>query len=189
MYIRKYKSGFRVEVQTNGQRKSGTFATKREATEWGRLTEIEFSSFKPDNPQFTVKDAFDQYALEVSPKKAGAKWELLRLAVMLDYFKPETDLTTIQPPQIAKWRDDRLQAVKTGTVLREANLLRNVFTVARLEWHWIDASPFDGVKLPKEPDARYQRWNWQEIKRVVRRLGYVTGQVPATKNQEVAARL
>ena len=186
MYIRKYKDGFRAEVQVNGQRKSATFATKREASEWGRLTEIEFSSLKLDNPQFTVKDAFDKYAVEVSPKKAGAKWELLRLAVMLAYFKPETDLAAIQPPQIAKWRDDRLQLVQAGTVLREAGLLRNVFTVARLEWHWIDVSPFDGVKLPKEPDARYQRWNWQEIKRVVRRLGYVTGAKPTTKNQEVA---
>jgi len=186
MYIRKYKDGFRAEVQVNGQRKSATFTTKREATEWGRLTEIEFSNAPSAAGRFTIKDAFDKYAIEVSPKKAGAKWELLRLAVMQDYFKPETDLSTIQPPQIAKWRDDRLQLVQAGTVLREAGLLRNVFTVARLEWHWIDSSPFDGVKLPKEPDARYQRWNWQEIKRVVRRLGYITGAKPETKNQEVA---
>lgn len=184
MYIRKYKNGFRVEVQTNGQRKSATFTSKKEASEWGRLTELEFSN--APTASFTIKDAIDKYAVEVSPKKAGAKWELLRLAAMQAYFKPETDLASIQPPQIAQWRDDRLQVVQAGTVLREAGLLRNLFTVARLEWHWIDHSPFDGVKLPKEPDARYQRWTWQEIKRVVRRLGYITGQAPETKNQQVA---
>lgn len=133
MYIRKYKTGFRAEVQVNGQRKSATFTTKKEATEWGRLTELEFSN--APKASFTIKDAIDKYAAEVSPKKAGAKWELLRLAAFQAYFKPETALSAIEPPIIAKWRDERLQAVKAGTVLREANLLRNVFTIARLEWY------------------------------------------------------
>lgn len=186
MYIRPYGDGFRVEVQVQDHRKSATFATKREATEWGRRTEMELENAPTVTGKYTIKDAIDKYATEVSPKKAGAKWELLRLAAFQVYFKPETALSAIEPPTIAKWRDERLQAVKAGTVLREANLLRNVFTIARLEWHWIDANPFDGVKMPKEPDARYQRWTWQEIKRVVRRLGYVTGQAPETKNQQVA---
>lgn len=185
-YIRKYKNGFRTEVQTNGRRKSATFGTKREATEWGRIMETEFSNTVKPSSTFTIQDAIDKYATEVSPKKAGAKWELLRLAAFQLYFKSDTALSAIDPPTIAKWRDERLQAVKAGTVLREANLLRNVFTIARLEWHWIETSPFEGVKMPKEPDARYQRWTWKQIKRVVRRLGYVTGQAPSTKNQEVA---
>lgn len=185
MYIRPYKDGFRVEAHGGGQRKSATFTTKTAARAWGKLMEIELAN-TVKKADFTIGDAFDKYAVEVSPKKAGSRWELRRLEAMRDYFKPDTSLSDIASPVIAKWRDDRLKTVQAGTVLREAGLLRNVFTVARLEWHWIDASPFEGVKLPKEPDARYQRWHWKEIKRVVRRLGYVTGQVPETKNQQVA---
>ena len=186
MYIRPYKKGFRCEVYVNGQRASETFGTKKEASEWGRIIEVTLSNTDLGTEQYSLQDAVDKYIQEVSPKKSKPAWEALRLAAMVRYFKPETRLSRITQPVIAKWRDDRLQEVKAGSVLRDANLLRNVFTVARLEWNWIDHRPFDGVKLPKEPDARYQRWNWQEIKRVVRRLGYVTGAKPETKNQEVA---
>ena len=186
MYIRPYKKGFRCEVYVNGQRASETFGTKKEASEWGRIMEVTLSNTDLGTEQYSLQDAVDKYIQEVSPKKSKPAWEALRLAAMVRYFKPETRLSRITQPVIAKWRDDRLQEVKAGSVLRDANLLRNVFTVARLEWNWIDHRPFDGVKLPKEPDARYQRWNWQEIKRVVRRLGYVTGAKPETKNQEVA---
>ena len=186
MYIRPYRKGFRCEVYVNGKRASETFGTKKEASEWGRIMEVTLSNTDLGTEQYSLQDAVDKYIQEVSPKKSKPAWEALRLAAMVRYFKPETRLSRITQPVIAKWRDDRLQEVKAGSVLRDANLLRNVFTVARLEWNWIDHRPFDGVKLPKEPDARYQRWNWQEIKRVVRRLGYVTGAKPETKNQEVA---
>ena len=173
-----------MEVQINGLRKSATFTTKNEAKEWGRIKEAEFAN--ATDSDYTIADAVAKYSAEVSPKKAGEKWELLRLTAIEAYFKPETVLSDIQAPQIAQWRDDRLKVVKAGTVLRESGLLRNMFTVARLEWHWIEHHPFEGVKLPKEPDARYQRWHWTEIKRVVRRLGYVTGKAPENKSQQVA---
>jgi len=52
--------------------------------------------------------------------------------------------------------------------VREVNLLRNLFNVARLEWRWIEHRPFAGVKLPKENRPRHQVWTWQLIKRVLR---------------------
>lgn len=184
-YIRKYKLGYRAEVERNGQRTSATFSTKREAQEWAAITERELLAGSVAGT-YTVQETFDKYELEVSASKAGARWESLRLAVMLAYFEPGTLLSTIHPPQIAAWRDDRLKAASPATVIREANLLRNVFNLARLEWHWLAHNPFSGVKMPKEPEHRHQRWPWQAIKRVVRKLGYVTGQKPASKNQEVA---
>ncbi len=55
-----------------------------------------------------------------------------------------------------------------STVLREANLLRNLFTVAGEEWRWIDHNPFRGVRLLEQSEARRQVWTWQFIKRVLR---------------------
>jgi len=59
-------------------------------------------------------------------------------------------------------------------VLREANLLRNLFKLAKNEWKWITHEPFQGVRLPDEADDRETVWRWQQIKRVLR-AGQRTG--------------
>ncbi len=188
--ITPYGDGYRCQVYVKGQRDSQTFATKREAQQWGARRQQELRRQAAPGGR-TFAQAAEKYGLEVSAKKAGAKWEQLRLAAMVEHFGTMR-LGEIQAPQIAAWRDARLaggegrRAVAGSTVLRESNLLRNVFTVARDEWHWCDHHPFKGVKLPEEAEPRHQRWTWQKIKRVLRRLGYVTGQAPRTVDQQIA---
>jgi integrase len=87
---------------------------------------------------------------------------------MRELFGNDSELLGIDTPQIAEWRDNRLKTVSASTVVREANLLRNLFNLARREWKWVDHAPFDGVKLPKENAPRHQVWTWQLIKRVLR---------------------
>jgi integrase len=189
-YIRPVKGGFRVECERKGQRASATFETRREAIDWGKRTDILLLQQQAPSGR-TFAEAAAKYGLEVSSKKDGAKWEQLRLAAMVEYFG-EMRLADIQAPQIAAWRDARLagghgrRAVAGSTVLRESNLLRNVFTVARDEWKWADHHPFKGVKLPEDAEPRHQRWTWQAIRRVLRRLGHVTGQAPKTNDQQIA---
>lgn len=188
--ITPYGDGYRCQVYVKGQRDSQTFATKREAQQWGARRQQELRTQAAPGGR-TFAQAAEKYGLEVSAKKAGAKWEQLRLAAMAAHFGTMR-LGEIQAPQIAAWRDARLaggegrRAVAGSTVLRESNLLRNVFTVARDEWHWCDHHPFKGVKLPEEAEPRHQRWTWQKIKRVLRRLGYVSGQAPRTVDQQIA---
>lgn len=188
--ITPYGDGYRCQVYVKGQRDSQTFPTKREAQQWGARRQQELRTQAAPGGR-TFAQAAEKYGLEVSAKKAGAKWEQLRLAAMAAHFGSRR-LGEIQAPQIAAWRDARLaggdgrRAVAGSTVLRESNLLRNVFTVARDEWHWCDHHPFKGVKLPEEAEPRHQRWTWQKIKRVLRRLGHVTGQAPRTVDQQIA---
>ena len=188
--ITPYGDGYRCQVYVKGQRDSQTFATKREAQQWGARRQQELRTQAAPGGR-TFAQAAEKYGLEVSAKKAGAKWEQLRLAAMAEHFGTMR-LGEIQAPQIAAWRDARLagsegrRAVAGSTVLRESNLLRNVFTVARDEWHWCDHHPFKRVKLPEEAEPRHQRWTWQKIKRVLRRLGHVTGQAPKTVDQQIA---
>lgn len=189
-YIRPVKGGYRVECERKGQRKSATFETYREAQDWGKRTDLLLIDQAAPSGR-TFAQAAERYLREVSPKKDGAKWESFRLAKMVEYFG-DRRLVDIKAPQIAAWRDWRLagdgshKAVSGSTVLREGNLLRNVFTLARDEWHWCEHSPFKGVKLPEDAEPRHQRWTWQKIRRVLRRLGYVTGRAPETVNQQIA---
>lgn len=186
-----YGNGWRCQVYVKGERDSQTFESKRDAQRWGAQRDQEMRAAKKAGGQ-TFKAAVDRYKLEVSSKKDGKAWEELRLARMLEYFGESKRLGDIQAPEISAWKNHRLEgsddrrAVTGSTVLREANLLRNVFTVARDEWHWIDHNPFKGVSLPEEGEPRWQRWDWKRIKRVLRKLGHVTGKKPKTKNQEVA---
>lgn len=164
-YIAKYKDKWRVQIQRDGQRTSKVFDTKREAQAWS--VQIESTSKLRAVGWHTFNEAAKRYLEEVSILKSGHKWEAARLRVMCEHFGPMA-LGTIDAPDIAAWRDKRLQTVTGSTVIREVNLLRHVFRLARDEWRWMENDPFRGVKLPKENQPRTAVWRWQLIRRVLR---------------------
>lgn len=167
MNLTEYKAGWRVQVYVNGIRKSKVFATKTEARMWGQRMEIELADTKAAL-SFTFGEACDKYLQEVTVNKDGAKWETARVETYRAFFGGATQLSEISAPQIAEWRDDRLKSVTGGTVLREKNVLNNIFTKARDEWHWCDHYPFKGVKMPQDNEEREAIWRWQQIKQVLR---------------------
>jgi len=168
-YIAKLKTTgkWQAQIERNGQRSSKTFETKREAQAWSLVQEAAAKRARAGGNR-SFGDAVDKYKAEVSSKKNGGVWEGRRLEQMREHFGSDSGLAEIDAPQIAEWRDARLKEVSGSTVVRESNLLRNLFNVARLEWKWMDAQPFAGVKLPKENPPRHQVWTWQLIKRVLR---------------------
>ena len=167
-YISKNQRGkWAAQINRNGQRFSRSFDTKREAQAWAMEQEAKAKREKAGGG-FTLGDAVDKYSQEVSAKKDGQVWEDRRLKAMAEHFGRDTLLTDIDAPQIAAWRDARLKAVSGSTVVREANLLRNLFTVARAEWRWCQHKPFDGVRLPPENQPRQAIWGWRQIRRVLR---------------------
>lgn len=168
-YIAKLpKTGkWQAQIQRNGQRSSKSFDTKREAQAWAIEQEATAKRARAGGNR-TFGDAVDKYKSDVSSKKDGEVWEVRRLEAMRRQFGNDSGLLEIDTPQIAEWRDTRLRTVSGSTVVREANLLRNLFNLARVEWKWIDHQPFLGVKLPKENQPRHQVWPWQLIKRVLR---------------------
>lgn len=159
-----------AQINRNGRRFSKTFDSKREAQAWATEQEGKAKREKPGG-NHTFGDALDKYELEVSSKKDGKVWESRRLKAFGEAKElggRDADLASIDTPQLAAWRDARLKEVSGSTVVRDANLLRNLFNVARLEWKWIEGKPFEGLKMPSENDARVATWPWQLIKRVLR---------------------
>lgn len=186
MYIEKLKDGrFRCHVQIKGKRKSAIWEKEADAKRWGKRTESELQDSPPERKDFTFIDACEKYKAEISAKKEGGKWEILRLDAFARYFG-DVLLADINQPMMAKWRDDRLQTVSGSTVQRERNLLSNLFTVAKNEWHWMDNKPFEGVSMPKHNDSRESLYDWRKIKRILRFLGYEQGKKPETQYQQVA---
>jgi integrase len=166
-YIRKHKDKWRAEVQRHGHRVTQVCDTKREAQAWALKKEAELDAMKGGGGK-TFLDAVEKYKLSVSSTKRSPEWEGRRLDAMLEHFGPTTKMTTIDSARIGEWRDTRLKTVSGSTVQREANLLRNLFTVASDEWQWIDRHPFKGVRMPEHNQARHQLWGWRDIRRVLR---------------------
>jgi integrase len=169
MYIRKYRDGYRVEVEKNGTRASHATATKREAQAWGIKKEAELEGFKASKG-ITLEQAAAKYLQTVSPGKgpSAPAWEARRFAEFVAYFGEHTRLAEIDSAKLGEWRDHRLQTVSGSTVLRQSSLLSNLFEVAVTEWKLLRSNPFKGVRMPGHNPARHQIWTWQLIKRVLR---------------------
>lgn len=165
--IRKYRDKWRAEVQRHGIRASHLCDTKREAQAWALAKEAELDKLKGSGGK-TFGDAVIEYAKTVSVRKKKPEWEAKRFAYFAQHFGERTPLVNITSAEIGQWRDERLKTVVGATVQREANLLRNLFTVAMDEWRWIDSHPFRGVRMPEQAEARRQVWGWRQIKRVLR---------------------
>lgn len=169
-YVRPYGKGqFRCEVEKLGVRESQVFDRKGEAQRWGIQREAEIEAEKTGRGvQFGQATA--RYLHDVSPKKKDAvAWETRRMTAFKAYFGEAAPLLTIKQPKIAAWRDARLASGVIGsTVNREANLLSNLFRKCRLEWHWMEHNPMEGIEWPDEEDPRGIIWHWRQIRRVLR---------------------
>lgn len=168
-FVRPYGKGkFRCEIQKLGVRESQVFDRKADAREWGYQREKEIIAEKTGKGvQFG--QAVSRYLRDVSPKKKGAvEWETRRMEAFKAYFGEATPLLTIKQPKIAAWRDERLKTVTGSTVNREANLLSNLFRKCRLEWHYMEHNPMEGIEWPEDEDPREIVWNWRQIRRVLR---------------------
>ena len=177
--IQQTARGFRVQISVKGQRDSQVFPSKREAQVWAARRETEMRTVAAGRADqvHTLHDLFDRYADEVSVGKRGERWEQIRLgALKRMIIMPNKKLAAMTAGDLEAWRDDRLKQVSRGTVLREMNLLHNVFTVA-IKWKWIAAHPMDGLERPKKPRHRERVLSWREIKAMARQLGWRRGRI------------
>lgn len=165
--IRKRGRRWRAEVCIEGRRASSSFPTKSEAAAWVLQQEAEFTGTATGH---TFAQACDRFAAEVSTKRRGARWEILRLAKWRESPMGLRPLAKITPAELGAWRDARLASVSPGTVRREMGLLVDVFTIARREWGWIKASPMPDVKRPPNPPPRRRRITDDEVDAMAKAL-------------------
>ncbi len=155
---------WRAQVRRRGQKPlSATFETKARAREWAIQKEAEILAGKRgEYPRKTFADALDKYLEEESPKKAGLRWEKIRIEAFKRSTLAPKQVSAITEADIAEWRNGRLKAVVgrekrpiTGaTVRREMGLIASVLDVARREWKWCEKNAAQGVTKPPSSPAR-----------------------------------
>ena len=173
---KKYKTakGYRWEVRV---RKAGfstvtrTFDQKASAKRWALKTEHQLEnglapiSFQNVSSKqlLTVKDLLQRYLQEVAPTKKGYKVEAYRLARLLQNPLANLSLRKLGAHHLAQYRDERIQLVGNGTVLKELALLSTTFEIARTEWGVpLPLNPVSIIRKPKQPHPRERRFNKNE---------------------------
>ena len=180
---------WQVQVFLKGVRGSNTFRTKAEAYAWATALERDIlDGANRRVPDKTFADLLQRYAEEVSTKKAGAKWEEVRLAkIIREEPIAKVKLADLDAEHFARWRDRRMAKVTAGSVLREWTLLSSVCNTAKKEWNWLAVNPLSLVKRPKKPEARFRRPHPQEIEDLAFVLGYDPEVAPLTVTARVGA--
>lgn len=173
-----------AQVRFGARNKSKTFPTKVEAQRWAAEKEIEWGR---DNGQpivrgKTLAQAFDRYAVEVSPTKKGERWEVVRLEKLKRDALAARTMDTITTDDIAAWIDR--QTVSGPSVRRELELISSVFKVAVKRWRWATVNPVADVERPKKKRARNRRISEKEEAAILAALGYAEGP-PAGKPKDV----
>ena len=183
--IQKTAKGYRAQVYVSGVRDSGTFRTRREADAWAsaRETELREAGTTPAGQRHTVAEMLARYRDEVSPKKRGERWEVVRINRFLgdEAFPVAAKVGDVTPDMLGAWRNAKLRTLKPGSVIRDMGLLSSIFETARREWRWVESNPLADVSRPPAPHHRETVIGRWQIKAMLRSLGYV----PHQRVQEV----
>jgi hypothetical protein len=173
--LRKGDGGWRAEVCVGGKRRSKRFPGRSEALDWANRIERQMRDGAEIGPVSgrSVADALERYEREVSPTKKGARWESVRINLILrDRELADVKLAKLSAADLAAWRDRRLRTVSGSSVAREMNLLGHVFTIARKEWRWLAQNPMTDVRRPKSAPPRDRRVLESEIDLIKIATGY-----------------
>lgn len=162
--ISKHGKSWRAQIRRLGHAPlSKTFPLKAQAWAWAAKTEREIleGRYAEDH---TVLQALERYAEKVSPKKAGSRWEVLRIGVFKRSRIAHKAISKLSSDDLAKWRDERLESVTGASVRRDMNLWDSILEMARKEWKWIQINPIRDVKKPPSPKSRQRGVKEEEIR-------------------------
>lgn len=129
--ILRHRKGWRAFFATRGIRRSKVFASRAAAKAWAAREEyviVEAAEGRADYGTFG--DLLGRYAREVSAKKRGERWEVIRIARLRRDRIATVRLADLAPAHLADWRDRRLQEVAPASVGREMQLVSAALNMA-----------------------------------------------------------
>ena len=143
-----------------------TFQSKEDAERWARSVEVEWDKGTYQNTHQAQKTTFgeliERYLREVTPLMRGAKEDTIRLKAILKKPIAKVNVLLFNSNRIAKYRDERLQEVSAGTVIRELAHFSSIINHARREWGINIANPVLLVRKPQSPQGRNRILSYAE---------------------------
>ncbi len=162
--IRRRKTSWQAQIRRKGYPPlSKTFTYKADAIEWARSMERdidrgEIGTNKKLLSNTNLGELLRRYEQEVTPTKKSASSEIYRLRAFHRHPISRLSLDRIKPHEIARYRDDRLKVVQSGSVRRELSILQHCLETARVDWGFpFLSNPAAIVKAPPPSKARERR--------------------------------
>lgn len=185
--IRERNGTYNAQVRRVGfPTQTATFDTYAEAEAWAVSVESRMfnNEFRPiDKARSTkVAELFEHYRDNVSPKKKGSRWEVVRINRLLRTAK-FTQRTCADPlaDALREWRDDRLNEVSPDSVRRELGLISGIFQHAIKERGIpMRVNPAHEVAYPPKGRARNKRYSQGDVDKLIAHFGFDEAVYPDT---------
>jgi hypothetical protein len=161
--LRQRKSKWQVQIRRRGQGALSRSFALEDALRWARQMEaqVDRQGVQPDLRslrQTSLSDLLVRFRDEEAPKRKGGRNEAVVLKAFLPHKLTRLPLSEIRPSHFESYRDERLAAVKPGTVIRELGLIQTVFETARTRWGFpLSSNPVSAVKKPRADRGRDRR--------------------------------
>ncbi|PPC93912.1 MAG: integrase [Methylotenera sp.] len=137
---------------------SRSFINLQDAERWARQVETDMDKGAYTSAvlaeRTTFKEIIERYMREVSPSMRGVEADLIRLKAICKRPICSLNMLALTSSKIAEYRDERLQAVSAGTVIRELCYFSSIINHARREWGININNPVALVRKPASPKGR-----------------------------------
>jgi integrase len=162
---------WQARVQRKGQLPvSKSFQSKEDAQRWARQIEAEIDKGSYTNialaERTLFKDVIERYIQEVTLKTRSKKEDTYRLRALARHPIAKLRMTAVTPIKVAEYRDERLQIVSNGAVIRELSYFSSIINHARREWGITMINPIPLVKKPQSPQGRNRILTEDELRRL-----------------------
>ena len=166
---------WQARVQRKGQQSvSKSFQSKEDSQRWARQIESEIDKGAYTNialaERTLFKDVIERYVQEVTLKTRSMREDTYRLRALSRHPIAKLRMTALTPIKVAEYRDERLQIVSNGAVIRELSYFSSIINHARREWGITMVNPIPLVKKPASPQGRNRLLSEQELSRLYEAL-------------------
>jgi len=169
--IRKRGRSWQAQVRRQGHPPiTKSFQQKSDAELWAKQLEVDLERgdagiIVQKQTSTPLSDLLFRYQKEITPKKRGSDAEKYRLKTLLQHEIARIPVRKLTGSAVARYRDQRLQAVSSASVRRELVILRHCLEVARKEWDApFKENPVHNIQVPSDGKARERRLDEEELK-------------------------
>ncbi len=172
---------FRVRVYCNGQYKTATLDTLRDAQIWrdrvknNQELDVEKKEIKKsrmtqrDAKSYTLKQALERYAKEITPAKKGAAVELTRINKAKKTTLASKSIYLFTPDDALEFLDEI--GGSDNNKRKYASLISHLYKIARQQWRMEVHNPVAGeITLPSNGKPRDRRLKANESKLLLKHL-------------------
>jgi integrase len=166
--FRRRGNKWHVQVRRRGAlAATKSFASKLDAQIWARDLERQIDLGETElavrrKGCASLGEVLSRYLESVVPYKRGKESERFRIEALKRTWLAHQPLSDLSAGVLARYRDERLKVVSSGTVRREFVILRHCLKVASTEWGMPIPRSVQQLRNPKDGPPRERRLTTHE---------------------------